>query len=100
MLAILHLLGTFVANLSSRSAGLPQRLQLSVSDRALSAWMTWLWPSLLGFRTVLIPQNRPRGERTLSLIDIASGSLPKSPMSLSSGDEVPAHAPGDVPLRN
>ena len=31
-------------------------------------------------------RNKPR-----SLIDVASGSLPKSPVSLSAGDEVPPH---------
>ena len=66
MLAILHLLAMFVAdlfkprrqlevenlflrhqlNIALRRA--PRRLRLRGSDRALLVWMTRLWPSLLG----------------------------------------------------
>jgi hypothetical protein len=66
MLAIVHLLGSYVAdlfksrhrlevenlflrhqlNIALRRA--PQRLRLRGSDRALLVWMTWLWPCLLG----------------------------------------------------
>jgi hypothetical protein len=50
MLAILHLLGTFIANLFKSRRRLevdalrraPQRLRLRGSDWALLAWMTWL----------------------------------------------------------
>src|SRR6058998_1331710 len=66
MLAILYLLGTFVANLFTSRRRLevenlflrhqlnialrrtPHRLRLRGSDRALLVWMTWLWPGLLG----------------------------------------------------
>jgi hypothetical protein len=66
MLAILQLLGTFVANLLKSRRRLevenlflrhqlnialrvaPHRPQLRGSDRALLVWMTWPWPSLLG----------------------------------------------------
>jgi hypothetical protein len=66
MLAILYLLGAFVANLFTSRRRLevenlflrhqlnialrrtPHRLRLRGSDRALLVWMTWLWPGLLG----------------------------------------------------
>ena len=75
MLAILHLLGTFIANLfkSQRRLevenlflrhqlnialrGAPHRLRLRGSDRALLVWMTWLWPSLLGLSRVVQPDT-------------------------------------------
>src|SRR5262245_22885373 len=62
MLAMLHLLGTFVGNLFKSRRRLevenlflrhqlnialrrsPHRLRLRRSDRALLVWMTWLWP--------------------------------------------------------
>jgi hypothetical protein len=65
MLAILYLLGTFVADLFTSRRRLevenlflrhqlnialrrtPHRLRLRGSDRALLVWMTWLWPSVL-----------------------------------------------------
>src|SRR5215813_6949223 len=65
MLAILQLLGTFVANLFRSRRWLevenlflrhqlnialrrvPHHRRLRGSDRALLVWMTWLWPSLL-----------------------------------------------------
>ncbi len=64
MLAILHLLGTFVVNLFRSRRWLevenlflrhqldialrraPHRLRLQGSDRALMVWMTRVWPSL------------------------------------------------------
>jgi hypothetical protein len=70
MLAILHLLGTFVVNLFKSRRRLeienlflrhqlnialrraPHRLRLRGNDRALLLWMTWLWPSLLGLSRV------------------------------------------------
>jgi hypothetical protein len=66
MLAMLQLLGAFVANLFRSRRRLevenlflrhqlnvalrraPHRLQLRGSDRALLVWMTFLWPSLFG----------------------------------------------------
>jgi hypothetical protein len=63
MLAILYLLGTFVANLFKSRRRLevenfflrhqlnvalrrtPHRLRLHNSDRALLVWLAWLWPS-------------------------------------------------------
>ena len=70
MVAMLHLLGTFVANLfkSQRPLELENcflRHQLNIAlrraphlrlrggDRALLVWMTWLWPSLLGLSRVV-----------------------------------------------
>ena len=81
MLAFLHLLGTFVANLfKSRRRlevenlflrhqlnialrGAPRRLRLRGSDRALMVWMTWLWPSLLGLSRVVQPDTILRWHR-------------------------------------
>src|SRR5215467_4303928 len=81
MLAILHLLGTFVANLfKSRRRlevenlflrhqlnialrGAPHRLRLRRSDRALLVWMTWIWPSLLGLSRVVQPDTILRWHR-------------------------------------
>jgi hypothetical protein len=66
MLAIVRLLGTYLANLFKSQRRLeaenlflrhqlnialmrqPPRLRLRGSDRALLVWMTRLWPSLLG----------------------------------------------------
>jgi hypothetical protein len=71
MLAILQLLGTFVANLFRSRHRLevenlflrhqlnialrdaPHRLRIRGSDRLLLVWMTWLWPSLLGLSRVV-----------------------------------------------
>jgi hypothetical protein len=71
MLAVVHLLGTYIANLlKSRrrleaenlflrhqlNIALKQRptcLRLWGSDRALLVWMTRLWPSLLGLARVV-----------------------------------------------
>jgi hypothetical protein len=81
MLALLHLLGTFVINLFKSQRRLeaenlflrhqlnialrraPQRLRLPGSDRALLALMTWLWPSLLGLATVVQPDTILRWHR-------------------------------------
>ena len=75
MIAILHLLGTFIANLFKSQSrlevenlflrhqlnialrGAPHRLRLRGSDRALLVWMTWLWPSLLGLSRVVQPDT-------------------------------------------
>src|SRR6266511_1659288 len=81
MFAIIHLLATFIAdlfksrrrievenlflrhqlNIDLRRA--PQRLQLRASDRALMAWMTRLWPSLLGLTRVVQPATILRWHR-------------------------------------
>jgi transposase InsO family protein len=81
MLAILHLLGTSVANLfrSRRRLevenlflrhqlnialrGAPHRLELRGSDRALLVSMTWLWPSLLSLSRVVQPDTILRWHR-------------------------------------
>src|SRR5947207_12462161 len=81
MLAILHLLGTSVANLFKSRRRLevenlflrhqlnialrrsPHRLRLRRSDRALLVWMTWLWPSLLGLSRVVQPDTILRWHR-------------------------------------
>src|SRR6266566_8919186 len=81
MLAILHLLGTFVANLFKSQRRLevenlflrhqlnialraaPHRLRLRGSDRALLAWMTWIWPSLLSLSRVVQPDTILRWHR-------------------------------------
>src|SRR5512132_2814608 len=73
MLAIVHLLGTYLANLFKSQRRLeaenlflrhqlnialrrrPSRLRLQGSDRALLVWMTRLWPSLLGMARVVEP---------------------------------------------
>ena len=81
MLAILHLLGTFVANLfrprrrlevenlflrhqlNIALRGAPHPLRLRGSYRALLVWMTWLWPSLLGLSRVVQPDTILRWHR-------------------------------------
>ena len=81
MLAILQLLGTFVANLFRSRRRLqvenlflrhqlnialrraPHRLLLRGSDRALLVWMTWLWPRLLGLARVVEPDTILRWHR-------------------------------------
>src|SRR6266576_5617064 len=81
MLAILHLLGTFVANLfrprrrlevenlflrhqlNIALRGAPHPLRLRGSERALLVWMTWLWPSLLGLSRVVQPDTILRWHR-------------------------------------
>jgi hypothetical protein len=74
MLAIIHLLATFIADLFKPRRRLevenlflrhqlnvalrrtPQRLRLRAGDRALMVWMTRMWPSLLGLTELF---NRP-----------------------------------------
>src|SRR3981081_4323540 len=81
MLAILHLLGTFIANLFTSRRRLevenlflrhqlnialrraPRRLRLRASDRALLVWMTRLWPRLLGLTRVVQPETILRWHR-------------------------------------
>src|ERR1700745_3040372 len=81
MLAILHLLATFIAalrkpphrlevenlflrhqlNIALRRA--PHRPRLRGSDRALIALVTWLWPSLLGLSRIVRPDTILRWHR-------------------------------------
>src|SRR5262245_45273096 len=81
MLATLHLLGTFIANLfksirrlevenlflrhqlNIALRGAPHRLQLRASDRALMVWMTRLWPSLLASARIVQPATILRWHR-------------------------------------
>src|SRR5215212_1423762 len=81
MLVILDLLGTFVTNLFKSRRRLeaenlflrhqlnialrhvPQRLRLHGSDRALLAWMTRLWPSLLRLARIVQPDTILRWHR-------------------------------------
>src|SRR5438034_4673389 len=76
MVAIIYLLGTFIADLLKSRRRLevenlflrhqlniilrrpPQRLRLRGSDRALMVWMTRLWPSLLALARVVQPATR------------------------------------------
>ena len=69
MLAILHLLAMFVADLSKSRRRLeaenlflrhqlnmaPPRLRLHGSDRALLIWITRIWPNLLDLSQVVKP---------------------------------------------
>jgi hypothetical protein len=91
MLAIFHLLGTFIANLFKSQRRLevenlflrhqlnialrtvPHRLRLRGSDRALLVWMTWLWPSLLGLPRVVQPDTimGPIARASLGPVEIA-----------------------------
>jgi transposase InsO family protein len=81
MLAILHLLGTFVANLFKSRRRLevenlflrhqlnlalrcrPRHLRLRESDRILIVWMIRLWPSLFGLARVVQPDTILRWHR-------------------------------------
>jgi len=81
MLAILHLLGTFVASLFKSRRQLeienlflrhqlnvalrraPHRLRLRNSDRVLIVWMTRLWPGLLRLSRVVQPDTILRWHR-------------------------------------
>src|SRR5262245_4555725 len=81
MLTALNLLGTFVIDLLKSRRRLevenlflrhqlnialrraPHRLRLRGGDRALLAWMTWLWPSLLGLSRVVQPDTILRWHR-------------------------------------
>jgi hypothetical protein len=82
MLAILHLLATFVANLFRSRRRLeienlflrhqlnialrrvPRRLRLHGSDRALLVWITWVWPNLLDLSRVVKPETILRWHRS------------------------------------
>jgi hypothetical protein len=81
MLAILHLLAMYVADLFKSRRQLevenlflrhqlnialrhaPRRLRLRGSDRALLVWMTRLWPSLLGLALIVHPDTILRWHR-------------------------------------
>ena len=80
MIAMIHLLGTFVANLFKSRHRLElenlflrhqlnialrrtPRLRLRGNDRALLVWMTWLSPSLLGLSRVVRPDTILRWHR-------------------------------------
>ena len=80
MLAILHSLGMFVADLFKPRCRLeaenlflrhqlsialrrPTRLRLRGGDRALLVWMTRLWPDLLGMAQVVQPETILRWHR-------------------------------------
>src|SRR5262245_39371738 len=81
MLAILYLIGTFVADLFRSRRRLeaenlflrhqlniilrraPHGLRLRRSDRALLVWMTWLWPSLINLARVVQPDTILRWHR-------------------------------------
>jgi hypothetical protein len=82
MLAILHLLLMFVAamfksrrrleaenlflrhQLSIALRQVPHRLRLRGIDRALLAWMTRIWPGLLGTSQVVKPETILRWHRS------------------------------------
>src|SRR5262245_87112 len=82
MLAIVHLLATFIADLFKSRRRLevenlflrhqlnvalrrvPQRMRLRASDRALMVWMTRMWPSLLGLTRVVQPATILRWHRS------------------------------------
>lgn len=81
MLAVLQLIGHFVANLFKPRRQLEvenlflrhqlnicmrrarHRLQLGASERAALVWMTWLWPSLLQLSRVVQPDTILRWHR-------------------------------------
>jgi hypothetical protein len=111
MLAILHLLATFIAalrkpphrledenlflrhqlNIALRRA--PHRPRLRGSDRALIALMTWLWPSLLGLSRIVRPDTILRwhraGFRPIGAGDraVGKGGLESTASYASSSDE-------------
>ena len=82
MLAILHLLATFVADLFKSRCRLeaenlflrhqlnialrrtPPRLRLRGSDRALLVWITRIWPNLLDLSQVVKPETILRWHRS------------------------------------
>jgi hypothetical protein len=98
MLAILHLLGTFVASLFKSRRQLeienlflrhqlnvalrraPHRLRLRNSDRVLIGWMTRLWPPLVRLSrvvqpdTILLRVNRAKARRILIVRCTSCGS--------------------------
>ena len=77
MLAILHAVGMFAANMLKSRRRLeaenlflrhqlsialrcaPSRLRLRSSDRALLVWITWIWPNLLDLAQVVKPGHDP-----------------------------------------
>jgi hypothetical protein len=81
MLVLLHLIGIFGVNLFKPQCQLEvenlflrhqlniamrhahHRLRLRGGDRALMAWLTWLWPSLLGLSRVVQPDTILRWHR-------------------------------------
>jgi hypothetical protein len=81
MLAILQMLGMFVADIFKSRCSLeaenlflrhqlnialrraPQRLRLYGSDRALLIWMTRIWPNLLNISQVVKPETILRWHR-------------------------------------
>ena len=97
MLAILHLLGTFVVNLFRSRRRLevenlflrhqlnialrraPHRLRLQGSDRALMVWMTRVWPSLLDLSRVVQPDTRT------AVTELAD--IPAQPCGRNRGDQ-------------
>jgi transposase InsO family protein len=94
MLAILHSLGLFVADLFKPRCRLeaenlflrhqlsialrraPPRLRLRGVDRALLVWMTRLWPSLLGAAQVVQPETILRWHRALGF-EVAQSTVSK-----------------------
>jgi hypothetical protein len=92
MIAIVHLLGMYVADLFKSRRRLevenlflrhqlnivlrrtPQRLRLRGGDRALLVWMTRRWPSLLGLAHVVQPDTVLRWHRA-GLRPIGAGNL-------------------------
>jgi hypothetical protein len=99
MVAIIYLLGTFIADLLKSRRRLevenlflrhqlniilrrpPQRLRLRGSDRALMIWMTRLWPSLLALARVV--------QRPPSCGGIGQGSGPIGAGDPKVGEEGP-----------
>src|SRR6266568_8394030 len=59
MRVVLTLIGALVANLFKS----PHRVHLRGCDRALLVWLTWFWPSLLGFSRVVQPETILRWHR-------------------------------------
>jgi hypothetical protein len=104
MLAIVHLLGTLVANLFKSRRRLeaenlflrhqlnialrrrPPRFRLRDSDRALLVWMTRLWPSLLGLARVIEPATILRWHRA------GSASIGAGNREVEEEDQDPARA--------
>ena len=52
------------------------RLRLRKSDRALLAWMTWLWPSLLGLSRVVQPDTILRWPIGAGNLVLSQGEAP------------------------
>ena len=110
MLAMLHLLRTFVANLFNSRRRLevenlflrhqlnialrrsPHRLRLRRSDRALLVWMTWLWPSLLAVCPASFSPTRRMSSRSSRLTggslterEISNANRPETRLDASAG---------------